>query len=124
MPIIRESDVIAGVYIVELTAHADNRGWFMETFRKEWFPQRSWQQVQTNRSESRAGVLRGLHYHHHQVDYWHVIHGEIRAGLVDLRPGSPPSSAARLCPWATATHWGCSSPWAWPTASPPSPTLP
>ena len=106
MPIIRESDVIAGVYIVELTAHADNRGWFMETFRKEWFPQRSWQQVQTNRSESRAGVLRGLHYHHHQVDYWHVIHGQIRAGLVDLRPGSPTFERGQIVPMGNSHPLG------------------
>jgi dTDP-4-dehydrorhamnose 3,5-epimerase len=33
-------------------------------------------------------VLRGLHYHHHQVDYWMVLRGHIRVGLVDLRPAS------------------------------------
>jgi dTDP-4-dehydrorhamnose 3,5-epimerase len=33
--------------------------------------------------------LRGLHFHHRQVDYWYVYHGRIRAGLADLRPASP-----------------------------------
>jgi dTDP-4-dehydrorhamnose 3,5-epimerase len=56
----------------------------METFRKVWFPQRSWDIVQTNRSDSKAGVLRGLHYHHEQVDYWIVLRGRIRVGLADL----------------------------------------
>lgn len=89
MPIIHEFEPIAGVQLVELTIWGDERGRFMEMFRKEWFPQRAWERVQTNRSESRAGVLRGLHYHFHQVDYWHVIAGHIRVALADLRRGSP-----------------------------------
>jgi dTDP-4-dehydrorhamnose 3,5-epimerase len=89
MPEITESDLIAGVYVVQLRPFADERGRFMETFRKEWFPQRSWDIVQTNRSDSKAGVLRGLHYHHHQVDYWTVLQGQIRVGLADLRRSSP-----------------------------------
>lgn len=89
MPEISESEVIRGVYLVELKAYTDPRGRFMETFRKEWFPQRSWDIVQTNRSDSQPTVLRGLHYHHNQVDYWYVSNGRVRAGLVDLRPNSP-----------------------------------
>ena len=86
---IEESNEIQGVQIVRLRPFADERGRFMETFRKAWFPQRSWDILQMNRSDSQAGVLRGLHYHHHQVDYWCVVRGMIRAGLVDLRPSSP-----------------------------------
>ena len=86
---IQESTVIKDVQIVTLKSFADERGRFMETFRKEWFPQRSWDIIQTNRSDSKAGVLRGLHFHFHQVDYWYVVNGKIRAGLVDLRSSSP-----------------------------------
>lgn len=89
MATIQESETIAGVYIVELDTFADQRGRFMETFRKEWFPQRAWENVQTNRSDSRQGVLRGLHYHFRQADYWYVVQGEIRAGLFDIRSDSP-----------------------------------
>ena len=85
---IEESPVISGVYVAHLRPFADERGRFMETFRKEWFPQRSWEKMQSNRSDSQAGVLRGLHYHHRQVDYWYVLRGSIRAGLVYLRPTS------------------------------------
>ncbi|MCA9972522.1 MAG: dTDP-4-dehydrorhamnose 3,5-epimerase family protein [Anaerolineales bacterium] len=84
-----ESQHISGVYVVHLRPFADPRGRFLETFRKAWFPQRSWDVIQSNRSDSAAGVLRGLHYHHRQVDYWYVLQGTIRAGLVDLRPSSP-----------------------------------
>jgi dTDP-4-dehydrorhamnose 3,5-epimerase len=45
--------------------------------------------MQSNRSESKANVLRGLHYHFWQIDYWYVVNGDIRVGMVDLRPSSP-----------------------------------
>jgi dTDP-4-dehydrorhamnose 3,5-epimerase len=92
---IEESQLITGVFMAHLRPFTDERGRFMETFRKEWFPQRTWEKVQTNRVDSKVGVLRGLHYHHHQVDYWYVSGGKIRAGLVDLRPSSPTYMAAQ-----------------------------
>jgi dTDP-4-dehydrorhamnose 3,5-epimerase len=94
MPLIEESSHIQGVFIVHLRPFVDERGRFLETFRKEWFPHRGWEIVQTNRSDSIAGVLRGLHYHHHQVDYWYVQQGRIRAGLYDLRLNSPTRGVA------------------------------
>lgn len=89
MPDIHDSAQIHGVQTVDLRVFGDERGQFMEFFRKEWFPQREWGNVQLNRSESSANVLRGLHFHRHQVDYWHVLQGHIRAVLADLRPHSP-----------------------------------
>jgi len=86
---ILESDVFAGVRLVKLVIWADDRGHFMETFRKEWFPERSWEIIQTNCSHSRANVLRGLHYHLGQVDYWFAPRGMIRVALADLRRSSP-----------------------------------
>jgi dTDP-4-dehydrorhamnose 3,5-epimerase len=94
-PLIRESDQISDVLIVELGAFADDRGRFTEIFRKEWFPEVEWNMVQSNRSDSSSGVLRGLHYHHKQVDYWYVTKGAIRAGLVDLRKSSPTFRASQ-----------------------------
>lgn len=94
MAVITESEQIPGVFLVQLDAYQDERGRFTELFRKEWFPQREWSIVQSNRSESVPGVLRGLHYHHKQVDYWHVVQGGIRAGLVDLRTSSPAQGTA------------------------------
>ena len=83
---ILESQIIAGVKFTQLRFWTDERGRFMETFRTEWFPEMRWNIIQTNCSYSRANVLRGLHYHHRQVDYWYVPQGAIRVGLVDLRP--------------------------------------
>ena len=80
---------IAGVMTVPLQPYGDERGRFMETFRREWFPGVNWERLQSNRSDSAAGVLRGLHYHFKQIDYWYVTRGRIRVGLVDLRVSSP-----------------------------------
>jgi dTDP-4-dehydrorhamnose 3,5-epimerase len=88
MPQIQESTLIQDVQIVTLQPFVDERGRFLEVFRREWFPQRSWEMIQSNRSNSKAGVLRGLHYHYHQVDYWYVVKGKIRAALADIRPDS------------------------------------
>lgn len=90
------SSTIAGVKFVRLAAFGDERGRFLETFRKSWFPERSWETVQTNRSDSKAGVLRGLHYHFQQVDYWYVANGRIRVGLADLRSSSPTYKASEV----------------------------
>jgi dTDP-4-dehydrorhamnose 3,5-epimerase len=95
MPQIETSNTIADVQIVRLQAFADERGRFIETFRKEWFPQRSWEIIQSNRSDTGAGGLRGLHFHFHQVDYWYVSHGRLRVGMVDLRPFSPTHMASQ-----------------------------
>ena len=96
MPKIQESPFIRGVFTVDLEVHEDERGRFAEVFRKEWFPQRSWEKVQWSRSESRAGVLRGLHYHRNQVDYWHCASGRMRVGLFDLRPSSPSRGESQI----------------------------
>ena len=42
--------------------------------------------VQANLSTSAAGVLRGLHYHRRQLDYWVVASGRAFVALVDVRP--------------------------------------
>lgn len=89
MPQITNSKLIEGVQFGALRAFGDDRGRFLETFRKEWFPQRSWTRVQSNVSYSKAGVLRGLHYHFHQVDYWFCVDGTVQVALADLRPDSP-----------------------------------
>jgi dTDP-4-dehydrorhamnose 3,5-epimerase len=86
---------IAGVVVVRLAAHEDARGRFVETFRKEWFPGAR-EMVQANLSWSKAGVLRGLHYHLTQADLWFVVSGQVRAGLVDLRASSPTRGATAL----------------------------
>ncbi|MBE2183127.1 MAG: dTDP-4-dehydrorhamnose 3,5-epimerase family protein [Anaerolineae bacterium] len=86
---IREHETISGIFVADIRAYSDSRGTFMESFRNEWFPWINWEKIQSNCSISQAGVLRGLHYHFHQIDYWFVIRGRIQVGLADLRSSSP-----------------------------------
>jgi len=89
---VTESETIAGVFLVTLGAHGDERGRFVETYRRSWFPAGR-EMVQGNRSDKAAGALVGLHYHLHQADYWYVLSGRARVVLHDLRLGSPTDGA-------------------------------
>lgn len=91
-PQVTESDVIAGVFVVEPSVHGDDRGAFVETYRREWFPLGR-EMIQGNRADRQAGCVVGLHYHLHQADYWYVPHGQARVILHDLREGSPTNGA-------------------------------
>lgn len=88
---------IHGVKLVGLKRFEDARGSFCEAFRASWFDG-SGPWVQWNVSRSRAGVLRGLHVHRRQVDYWHIVSGEAMAALVDIRPDSPTCGKAMCVP--------------------------
>ena len=79
---------LEGVLLVPLETHADDRGAFRELFRRSWIPGMR-EAVQLNLSRSRPGVLRGLHFHRRQADYWAVLEGEALVGLYDLRKDSP-----------------------------------
>ncbi|MGQ0824345.1 MAG: dTDP-4-dehydrorhamnose 3,5-epimerase family protein [Actinomycetota bacterium] len=85
-------DAIAGVCIVTPAVHADARGLFVETFRREWIPG-SGEMIQSNRADRRAGSIVGLHYHQQQADYWYVPFGSVRVVLHDLRVDSPTEGA-------------------------------
>ena len=89
---VTQSDTIAGVYVVTPSIHSDARGFFVETYRREWFPQGR-EMVQANRGDRAAGCIVGLHYHLHQADYWYVPFGLARVVLHDLRVGSPTDGA-------------------------------
>jgi dTDP-4-dehydrorhamnose 3,5-epimerase len=86
VPEIIESEVIADVIIVEPSTHGDERGRFVETYRRSWFPLGR-EMTQANRSEKQAGAIVGLHYHLHQADYWYVLRGT--AGPPRPPPGVP-----------------------------------
>jgi dTDP-4-dehydrorhamnose 3,5-epimerase len=95
MATVTESDVISGVYIVEPLIHGDARGYFIETYRREWFPLGR-EMIQGNRGDRVAGSVVGLHYHLHQADYWYVPYGRCRVVLHDLREGSPTDGSTQV----------------------------
>jgi dTDP-4-dehydrorhamnose 3,5-epimerase len=88
MPKVTECETIAGVYVVEPDKWGDDRGFFLETYRRSWFPLGR-EMVQGNRADRRQGAVVGLHYHLHQADYWYVPFGTARMVLHDLRAGGP-----------------------------------
>ena len=83
---------IAGVVVVTPSVHGDDRGLFVETYRREWLPDGR-EMVQGNRSDKTVGAIVGLHFHRHQADFWYVPRGRARVVLHDLRTGSPTEGA-------------------------------
>jgi dTDP-4-dehydrorhamnose 3,5-epimerase len=88
---------LEGVRWGRLARHGDERGSFTELWRASWFEgldarltggssESGAAFVQANRSISAAGVLRGLHFHRRQLDYWVVASGRAFVALVDVRP--------------------------------------
>ena len=93
----RPPSALPGVRYGAIARHADSRGAFRELWRASAFPTLTPAAtgapagsdprfVQANVSTSAAGVLRGLHYHRRQLDYWVVGSGRAFVALVDVRP--------------------------------------
>ena len=80
--------VIDGVKVLDLEIRTDLRGSFVEFFRQSWLPTNH-AALQGNVSRSTSGVLRGMHFHRRQWDYWFVVSGVAFVTLLDLRSGSP-----------------------------------
>jgi dTDP-4-dehydrorhamnose 3,5-epimerase len=86
---------IEDVIICEPTVHGDDRGYFVETFRKDKLEDFLGYKInfcQDNESKSSYGVLRGLHYQlppHAQTKLVRVIKGKVLDVAVDIREGSP-----------------------------------
>ena len=109
--------------VVEPDVHGDERGRFVETYRRQWLPLGR-EMVQANRSEKEAGAVVGLHYHLHQADYWYVLRGRARVVLHDLREGSPTDGATEVAgPRRRRGPRALHPARAWPTASPRSTDL-
>lgn len=83
---------IEGVKIVDVEKFGDDRGYFMETYKRECFVEGGidCEFVQDNQSSSTKGVLRGLHYqiNHPQSKLVRVLAGKVFDVAVDLRAGS------------------------------------
>jgi len=85
---------IAGVVIIEPRVFSDERGFFMETYKRSEFTAHGIDEifVQLNHSKSSKGILRGLHYQKHpkaQGKLVRAIAGEIFDVAVDIRQRSP-----------------------------------
>jgi len=85
---------IPDVVLVKAQTFEDERGFFMESYKRSAFSANGIDDnfVQDNYSHSFRGVLRGLHYQKHpraQAKLVTVLRGEIFDVAVDIRRGSP-----------------------------------
>ncbi len=85
---------LEGVLIVETAFVRDDRGFFIETFHEQRYAEHGidhrW--VQENHSQSRGGVLRGIHFQDASAPMTKLVRcpaGSIFDVAVDLRAGSP-----------------------------------
>ena len=83
---------IDGLFIVEPTVFADNRGELFEAYNDIAFSSHglNYKFVQDNEAISKKGVLRGMHVNikHPQAKLIRVLDGEILDVLIDLRKNS------------------------------------
>ena len=77
--------MIEGLRRLPLTRHEDERGWFAELARASALPKPI---RQVNLSRSRAGVIRGLHFHERgQDDVFVCLAGTVRVVVLDRSSG-------------------------------------
>jgi len=93
MPFEFEKLEIDGLVLVKPKAFGDNRGFFLESYKKSDFVQNGidCEFVQDNHSKSTKGVLRGLHYQvkpKAQAKLVRCVRGKIYDVAVDIRPDS------------------------------------
>ena len=83
---------IAGVELVRIAVHPDDRGFFEELCRlgqglAEPFAAAG--RVQVSAALSYAGTVKAIHYHLRQTDLWTPVLGQFQVMLYDLRVASP-----------------------------------
>jgi dTDP-4-dehydrorhamnose 3,5-epimerase len=85
---------LSGVYYIKIKKNLDDRGFFMESYKRSEFISNGITDkfIQDNHSRSSKGVMRGLHYQKNpkaQGKLIRVLSGEIFDVAVDIRNGSP-----------------------------------
>ena len=82
---------LAGPVLVKPVVHGDERGFFVETYRRSVFSELGIPDefVQDNHSRSSHGVVRGMHFQPGQAKLVRCARGAILDVLVDIRRGSP-----------------------------------
>lgn len=85
--------IIPDVKIIEPKVFGDERGFFLETFRDDWFKKNIADVtfIQDNHSRSSQGILRGMHYQLEQTQgkLVRVTSGEVYDVAIDMRKKSP-----------------------------------
>jgi dTDP-4-dehydrorhamnose 3,5-epimerase len=82
---------LAGPWLLAPTVHGDERGFFLESYRRSALAELGIEGefVQDNHSRSCQGVVRGMHFQPGQAKLVRCVRGAILDVIVDIRPGSP-----------------------------------
>lgn len=84
---------LEGILLIEPNMYADDRGFFLESFKQERYREMGITEefFQDNHSRSRKNVLRGLHFTRNrpQAQIVTVMRGKIFDVVVDIRKDSP-----------------------------------
>jgi dTDP-4-dehydrorhamnose 3,5-epimerase len=82
---------LSGVMLLQPIVHGDQRGFFLETYRRSVLADLGIEDefVQHNHSRSHRGVVRGMHFQPGMAKLVRCARGAIYDVLVDLRRGSP-----------------------------------
>jgi dTDP-4-dehydrorhamnose 3,5-epimerase len=100
----KPSTSIPEIVLVEPRPSVDDRGWFLESYKKSEFERHGipFEFVQDNHSRSMAkGILRGLHFQKKPAEQGKLVRcvvGELFDVAVDIRKGSPTYAM-----WVSAT---------------------
>jgi dTDP-4-dehydrorhamnose 3,5-epimerase len=82
---------LEGPILLQPTIHRDERGFFIESYRREVLAELGvddeW--VQDNHSRSSKGIVRGMHFQPGMAKLVRCTRGEVVDVLVDIRKGSP-----------------------------------
>lgn len=82
---------VGGPKLIEPVVHGDERGFFLESYRRDELAaagvRLDW--VQDNHSRSRHGIVRGMHFQTGMAKLVRCVRGSIFDVIVDIRVGSP-----------------------------------
>ena len=82
---------LEGPILLQPKVFRDERGFFLETYRRSTFGEVGIEEefVQDNHSRSARGIVRGMHFQPGMAKLIRCVRGEIVDVLVDIRKGSP-----------------------------------
>jgi dTDP-4-dehydrorhamnose 3,5-epimerase len=82
---------LEGPILLQPTIHRDERGFFIESYRREALAELGVPEefVQDNHSRSGKGIVRGMHFQPGMAKLVRSSRGEVVDVLVDIRKGSP-----------------------------------
>jgi dTDP-4-dehydrorhamnose 3,5-epimerase len=82
---------LSGPALLAPVVHGDERGFFLEAYRRNVFAELgiAGDFVQDNHSRSGQGIVRGMHFQPGQAKLIRCVRGSILDVIVDIRRGSP-----------------------------------